>query len=189
MNIIFSLNRKRLVLLIFVFIICNRVYAQNFYRFTIGSSLTYIGDHDKFNYIDYDEFTWNLNTAINITNKFQIGVQTLSIFADGGNIGYDYYHIIGGFIQYNLVRHKSMNFFLESSLNTGNFYFPKRKLYPYKLNNLNYLGIGGGTEIIMIKNTGIALDLSFISYFTLRPPEKCITFTQYIIGINYKFGK
>jgi hypothetical protein len=164
-------------------------YSQSFYRFTIGTSLTYIGDHDKFSYIDYDEITWNINTSISINKRLHIGVQALSIFADGGNMGYEYYHIIGGFLQYNFVQLKSVSFFIESSINTGNFYFSKYMLYPSKLNYLGYLGWGGGAEVLLIKNKRIFLDLSFISYHTLKSPEKCNAFTQYIIGINYKFGR
>ena len=163
--------------------------GQDYYRFTIGSSITYIGEHNKFNYIDYDEFTWNLNASFNITKKLQFGVQALSIFADGGNMGYEYYHITGMFFQYSFVQLKTINFFVESSINTGNFYFPKNKLYPSRLSHLKYFGWGGGAEILLLKNKGLFLDLSFISYHPLKPPEKCIAFTQYIIGINYKFGR
>jgi len=180
---------KVLIILVLYMILSINVWGQSYYRFTIGSSLTYIGDHDKFNYIDYDEFTWNLNTSINITKSLQIGVQALSIFADGGNTDYVYYRIVGGFIQYSFVQLKSISFFAESSINTGDFYFPRNKLYPSSLQYLKYFGWGGGAEILLIKNKGLFLDLSFISYNTLKPPERCIAFTQYIIGINYKFGR
>lgn len=165
------------------------VIGQSYSRFNIGSSLTYIRDNDKYTYRSYDEFTWNLNASINISKRIQFGVQALSIFADGGNTGYDYYHIVGGFMQFYYMQNHALGLFLETSINNGNLYFPVTQLYPSRLEKLNYIGIGGGVEIPLIKDKNLFLDISFVSYYTLFQDEKCNAFTQYIIGINYKFGR
>jgi hypothetical protein len=47
---------------------------QNTERFTIGSSITYIWEKDKLNYIDHDEITWNLNAAMRLSKRFHFGV-------------------------------------------------------------------------------------------------------------------
>ncbi|MBN2618440.1 MAG: hypothetical protein JXR64_09055 [Spirochaetales bacterium] len=164
------------------------VIGQSYNRFNIGSSLTYIRDNDKYTYYNYDEFTWNLNVSVNITKRIQFGVQALSIFADGGNTGYDYYHIVGCFMQLYYIQKQSIGLFLETSINNGNFYFPLAQLYPSKLDNLNYIGIGGGGEIPLVKDKNLFLDISFVSYYTLFQDKKFNAFTQYIIGVNYKFG-
>ena len=164
------------------------VIGQSYSRFNIGSSLTYIRDNDKYTYRNYDEFTWNLNASVNISKRIQFGVQALSIFADGGNTGYDYYHIVGCFTQFYFLNDQPVGLFLESSINNGDFYFPSSQIYPTKLKNLKYIGIGGGIELPLIKDKNLFLDISFVSYYTLFQDEKCNAFTQYIVGINYKFG-
>ena len=180
--------KKKITLLVLNFVLSIGVYAQNFHLFTVGTSLTYIWNHNKYYNVDYDEFTWNLNTAVNITRKISIGVQALSIFANERKTEYEYYHIVGGFLQYYFPSPKSINFFIESSINMGDFYFPENE-YPSKLNRLKYLGLGSGVELMLKKGSGLFLELSFVSYQTLFPPKKCNAFTQYIVGINYKFAE
>jgi len=161
---------------------------QNTERFTIGSSITYIWEKDKLNYIDHDEITWNLNAAMRISKRFHFGVQALSIFSKSMS-EFDYYHLIGSFVQYEMVQMDAINLFLETSINRGDYLLANDELYPLREKNLFYFGWGGGMELPLFKSKNLYLDLSFISYMNITYPQKTFAFTQYIIGVNYKFGK
>ncbi len=179
------MNKLSLILLLIT--ISMNVSGQKYQKFTVGTSLTFIGYNDNFTYENYKEFTLNINAAINLTKRLQLGVQALTILSNGGNTSYDSYRIIGSFIQYDIIRFNSVRIFLESSINSGNIYLPNSEFYPIKKSKLTYLGWGSGIEIPILKSKRLFIDLSFISYSTLWPAERCSMFTQYIIGINYKF--
>lgn len=180
-------------LLIFAVLIINlSAYSQSYFgkSFTVGTSLTYLGDHDKFTYYNHDEFTWNLNTSMRISKRVQLGVQALSIYSNGGNTEYVYHNLLGCFTQVDALTRDNVRIFGELSFNRGDYLSSRKFLYPKKQEGLYYLGWGGGTEVQLPKiHKQLYLDLSFIAYLIFNPVERKYGYTQYIVGLNYKFGK
>ena len=156
--------------------------------FTAGTSLTYIINlDDSF----YEEYTWNLNFAASISQRMNVGIQVLNIYANGSNIEKASYNIFGLFTQYDFFAKKRTKntLFVELSINKGD-YCTCDNLDPYRKSNLWYYGFGGGTEIRLKKiSEHIFLDISFYNYQIINKYKKKYNFTQYIIGLNYRFGK
>ena len=182
---------KIIINLIIAFILPSFLYAQgNFGRsFCVGSSLTIIHHYEDVPALPrYNEYTWNVNAAIQISKRLDMGVQAMSIFMKPESKPSKLHHIVGVFAQFHFIK-KKMKFFLEASLNTGNYKLSTFDFLPTYSNEVIYIGWGGGFELMLSKKTpNLFLDLSFISYEELNV-ESPYAFTQYIVGLNYRFGK
>lgn len=168
--------------------------AQNEFgkSFIIGTSLTFIPNYQK-NYTssdyNYYEYTWNLNAAVSLSKRVFIGVQVMTIFTNGSRIENTNYSIVGLFGQFDFTPKKDYRLFLETSINLGN-YCTCGDFDPYKKEKLSYWGWGGGVELpLRFLSSKLYLDLSFITYLILNDIENKYAYTQYIVGINYRFGK
>jgi len=160
--------------------------------FIVGTSLTFIPDFDTnpsvSNY-NYFEYTWNLNAAVSISKRIFTGVQALTIFTNGSRVENNTYFIMGLFTQFNFIPKQKFRFFAELSINTGD-YCTCGNLDPFRKKNLVYLGWGGGFDLpLKFLSKNLYLDLSFIAYLILNDIENKFGYTQYIVGINYRFGK
>lgn len=72
----------------------------------------------------------------------------------------------------------------------GDFRLSGDDLYPSTQKGLNNFGWGGGAESpLKHLHPHLFLEVSFISYVTLSPVPHKYAFTQYILGIDYKFGR
>ena len=172
----------------------NLTYAQKEFgkTFIVGTSLTFIPDYNNnpsvSNY-NYFEYTWNLNAAVSISKRIFTGVQALTIFTNGSRVENNTYYIIGLFGQFNFIPKQKFRFFAELSINTGD-YCTCGNFDPFRVEDLVYLGWGGGFDLpLKFITKNLYLDLSFISYLILNDIDDKHGFTQYIIGINYRFGK
>ena len=159
-----------------------------FNSFIFGSSLTYM---DIGNYEPVNEFTWNINAATSIGKYIYSGVQVLNIFVNA-----DYfdnkkmYNIFGLFTQFTVAPRSKFRPFIEISFNKGNYYFSSTSYYPDENIKLFYIGAGGGADIPLTwLSKYLFLDLSFVFYFHKEKGWRKDLFNQYIIGLNYQFGK
>jgi len=179
--------------LIFLAIMPSVLKAQNknhdfFNSFIFGSSVTYI---DKGNYEPVNEFTWNVNVAVSTGKYFFSGVQVLNIFVNA-----DYfderklYNIYGLFTQFTVAPNSRFRPFLEISFNKGNYFFPTDSYFPKENVNLFYIGAGGGADIPLRRlSKHLFLDVSFIFYYHVEKGMRKDFYNQYIVGLNYHFGK
>lgn len=188
------MNKKLLItiLLIGILKISTAQKKENYYfnSFYFGSSLTF----REFQFPkDVYEFTWNVSFATSVGKRFYTGIQVLNIFINYSKNDTKYYNIYGLFTQYNIVLHGKIRPFVELSLNRGNYYLPSGSLYPEIGMHYYYMGIGGGTDIpLNFISKHLFLDLSFILYLQRdkrREQSFFFDYNQYIIGLNYRFGK
>ena len=187
--------QKHKFLLILVFCFSSIVsFGQNELRFgqriIIGTSLTYIQHTDEFIRTNrYHEFTWDKNIAININRSLYAGISFKNIYTRGASSfpsdQKSNYIMAGGFFQYDFLPKQKNRLFLEASWNWGNYCTCDPE--PYKEENLNYLGVGGGYDFPLRDN--ISLDLSFVTYNILKDIEYKFGYTQYTIGLNFDFTK
>jgi hypothetical protein len=181
------------IVLIFVFIQAF-TYAQKEFgkTFIAGTSLTFIPEIENdplLSQYNYFEYTWNLNAAVSIGRRIFIGAQVLTIFTNGSRVENNTYFIMGLFGQFNFIPKQKFRFFAELSINTGD-YCTCGYLDPFRKENLVYLGWGAGFDLPMkFLSKNLYLDLSLIAYLILNDIEDKDVFTQYILGINYRFGK
>ena len=187
------MNRVLIIVLFLVFF-HNPVVSQGEFgkTFIAGTSLTFIPDFNTNPSVadyNYFEYTWNLNVAVSLNKRFYTGVQALTIFTNGSRVENNTYFIMGLFGQFNFIPKNKFRFFAELSINTGD-YCTCGNLDPFKQANLVYLGWGAGFDLPMkFLSKNLYLDLSLIAYLILNDIENKHGFTQYIIGINYRFGK
>jgi hypothetical protein len=183
-------------LLVSIFLILFQVltYSQKEFgkTFIAGTSLTFIPEIENdplLSQYNYFEYTWNLNAAVSISKRIFIGVQALTIFTNGSRVENNTYFIMGLFGQFNFIPKQKFRFFAELSINTGD-YCTCGNLDPFRVEDLVYLGWGGGFDLpLKFISRNLYIDLSFIAYLILNEIENKLGFTQYIIGINYRFGK
>jgi len=181
-----------LIVIIFVLLKNNSdaQHKDNYFlsSFTVGSSLTFRNFNTYFQ--DIHEYTWNFNTAVSLNKHFFLGIQVLNIFIDYKTEETERYNIFGSFLQYNITPFAKFHPFAEISLNKGNYYYPSDSYYPENEKTYYYTGIGGGIEMPLIKNNKqFFVDLSFIFYLQKINSEIVYDYNQYIIGLNYHFGK
>jgi len=178
--------KLNIFLLIFLF---SNLYSEHYFAnyLKVGSSLTYIRNGEKDIYGDIQgeiEYTWNINLGIPLNKRLFTGLQLLNIYASEIGERKKYYAVYGLFNQYQFVKTKTFSLFAETSFNRGNYCTCNN--IPFKKKDLYYLGIGSGTEIVIPKIKNLSLDLSFIFYEILNKIQGKYSYTQYIIGINYK---
>ncbi len=165
----------------------NRYFAKNM---IIGSSLTWIYEK-SFDYPiqkGFNEYTWNVNISVSMNKRLYLGLQLLNIYTSGTDIPSENFSIYGLFAQYNLLSRTDHRFFLESSINRGD-YCTCGKYEPYRMNDLHYFGIGIGYDLPIKKLLpGLYVDFSFLNYFLLNRINSKYNYTQYVIGLNYRLG-
>ena len=166
-------------------------------NFVAGTSLTYIWETDNSPYIpeyeDYfwQEYTWNINFGVSLSKSFTAGIQVLNIFTRGTHVDNEHFTVYGAFGQYDAFGKvdTKMSLILEMSVNKGD-YCTCGHLDPYRQDNLWYYGIGSGLEFpLTMISEHLFLDLSFYDYLILNKIKTKYNYTQYIVGLNYHFGK
>lgn len=161
--------------------------------FIAGSSLTYIYDSNTKDYPVgenfYEEYTWNVNFATTLNKRFTAGIQLLTIFTSGTHVKKSNYFIYGLFTQFDFLPKSKSSLFLETSINRGD-YGTCGHLDPYRIKNLWYYGLGGGFEFPIKKiSKNLFIDISIYNYLIINNIKTKYNYTQYIIGLNYHFGK
>lgn len=171
--------------------------SQNYFAdyLIVGSSLTYMRFSNKDDYrIDYgyDEYTWNINAGIQLSRSLFAGLQLLNIYSSEIATKKDNYLIYGIFTQYDILNKEPYRLFIETSLSKGKYCTADDITHyvniPYSVNDLYYLGIGGGLDLPLKKIPNLYLDLSFINYSILNKIKGKYAYTQYIFGLNYRFS-
>jgi len=154
-----------------------------------GTSLTFKWDGSAFNSDFFQEYTWHMNGGITLHKQAIIGIQTLKILSKSGSKAWNSSYIYGFFTQYDFFPKQKFRLFSELSINRGN-YCTCGNFDPYTVENLNYLGYGFGFDLpISSHSDKLVLDVSFYNYLILNDIDAKYNYTQYIIGLNYYFGK
>lgn len=161
-----------------------------FKKVTIGASYTFIfDDQNTDDLFNYQEHTLNLNAAVAIGADLDLGAAWLGITAREKGQPAQQYSLAGGFLQYNLLRGMpGIRLFLETGFYRGNFCTCGEGT-PYRRPNLSYIPYGGGLEGRLFKSRHWYIDLSFLWYqpVTRLPGENPYAFSQYVLGVNYRF--
>ncbi len=184
---------QAIVIILCTVILNCKIFGQSkknnylFNSFEFGSSLTLIGYEN----IEVKEYTWNINFATSIGKHFYSGIQVLNIYLDYPRIKTKKYNIFGLFGQYNFTPNSRFRSFFEMSINRGNYYFKGTSYFPEEVVKMYYLGIGGGVDIPLdFLSNRLFLDLSFVFYFhNVDNNLVGYMYNQYIVGLNYRFGK
>jgi len=165
-------------------------YAQE-PSLVIGSSLSYIWDTELVNgrnFTYWNEYTWRLNAAISIRNKWKFGVNSNYIFTKGFLRGRNNYNMLGLFAQYNLVPDtlKGGGLFLELNLNRGDFCTCQNtsNAEPFRYEGLTYVGFGAGYEFKLWHNW--YGEASFLNHIITNPIEGKYNYTLYVVAIKYR---
>jgi len=154
-----------------------------------GTSITYKWDGSLFENDFFQEYTWHTNGGISVHKRVIVGVQSLKIFSKGRSNHWNSSYIYGFFTQYDFFPKKDFRLFAELSYNKGN-YCTCGRFDPYSHPNLSYIGYGLGFDVPMKSfSENFFLDLAFYNYLILNKIKDKYNYTQYIIGINYYFGK
>lgn len=157
----------------------------------LGSSLTYIWDpgYSQSNSSQthrYEEFTWAVNVATDLSRRVRVGVDHKSLFTRSELSGENHYSMTGVFTQYNLLPRKRTRLFLSAMLYNGN-YCSCDPDDPYLRKNLFYYGLGWGLDIRLTR--GLYLDLAWENMNIFNNVHGKYNFTQYIIGLDYYLWK
>jgi len=172
-----------------------QVVGQNekssFNNLIVGSSYTYIWDNDNSitapNYTYYEN-TWNVNVAVSLNRRVYMGIQSLFLFTQGSRVDKENYVIYGLFTQFDLMPKRDTRFFIETSISRGD-YCTCGVSDPYRKKNLYYWGFGAGFDRpLKFISENLYLDLSFVNYIILNKYNVKYNYTQYIIGLNYRFN-
>ena len=184
------------LLIIFLLFFSLSMYAQtnpNFgQRIIIGSSLTWISDNDGagFGY-RFNEYTWEKNIAVNVNKSLYLGLSHKHIWSNGSTVMpegiKDNYYMFGAFGQYDFFPKRKMRLFAELSLNRGNYCtcYHLLTVDPFKVENLNYLGTGGGVDLPITKF--LSVDFSFMVHNILNDVPRKYAYNIYIVGLNFDF--
>ena len=167
--------------------------------YEVGTSLTYIWDWDG-NYTPgvyrYDELTWNMNANMRLHERFWFGVQVAPIFTKtfiGGITKRNNYNFYGLCLQGDVFTNENGRIYLETSFNRSNMLNTYNNINggQVKIEGINYLGMGGGFNLLLNKNglKNLYLELAFFNYHVLNKIEYKSNYTQYIFGLNYRLGK
>lgn len=98
------------------------------------------------------------------------------------------YKTLGLLTQYDMVvwEWRNSRVFAEISANRSDYYTGLGT--ERKIQGLFVGGIGAGYEFAIIEKS-IYLEIGFYSYHIMNELKSTNPFTQYIIGLNYRFGK
>jgi hypothetical protein len=177
--------------ILLIFILDHSMAQRDYASYAIvGSSLTYMWFTDYDNQENnYDEYTWNINMGIKLNKRIVSGLQILNIYSSKKHTKKDYYAIYGFFTQYNLFKRQTHRLFIESSIKRGNYCITKTEYLPSKKDNLYYFGFGGGYDLPIKWVPNLYLDLAFMKYFILNKVPAKDSYSQYIIGLNYRINQ
>ena len=155
----------------------------------MGTSVTYIWNNSNFdNAIIHNSTTFHINTAVRLSKKLYWGFDGQFIRAGGTIVPYENYKMLGTVLQYDVFEAKDEGRWLIEvgyfrgdycTCNKGNPEWPFRKA------GLNYLDIGIGGELRIIDD--LYLDMGFNNYTIFNKILEKYNWTQYILGLNYKF--
>lgn len=153
----------------------------------LGSSLTYIWDpaYTSLNSTEthrYEEFTWAVNLATDLSRRVRVGVDHKSLFTRSELSGENHYSMTGVFTQFNLLPRKRTRLFLSAMLYNGN-YCSCDPDDPYLRKNLFYYGLGWGVDIRLMR--GLYLDLAWENMNIFNNVHGKYNYTQYIIGLDF----
>jgi hypothetical protein len=178
---------------VFMLLLCGMlstysIYAQNeryfAEKFIIGTSLTYIRNSYEY-YTVFNEYTWNANIGISLSKRLFSGLQLLNVYTNEQHSkSINNHSIVGIFSQYDFFQFQDFRLFAELSLSTGNY--STSGFIPSKREGLYYLGVGIGLDYPLKFIKGLSLDLSFVTYEILNKIENKYSYTQYIVGLNYR---
>lgn len=166
---------------------------QNFGdRIIIGTSLTYIPASNEFDEYTYHELTWHKNIAVYVGYNLYAGIQHLNIYTSGSVLfGVDdrreNYYMAGAFLQYDLLKKYKARIYPEVSYNIGNLCNCGNG-DSYRVENLQYLGWGGGADYPITNWLSIEAGLHFYLIIQKQPVEK-YGFSQYILGLNIDIAR
>jgi len=168
--------------------------------FVLGGSYTRMADVNGDKYLGfhyYNENTINLNAMMSLTKKFWVGLQVKPIFTKqyiNGTINKSIYNFNGLFTQFDFVNKNGFRIYVETSLNSSDYCSCAKENPwddPIRKKGLLLWGGGGGLELNLNPKKGknIYLELAFFNYVILQKIPYRYNYTQYILGLNYKFGK
>jgi len=165
--------------------------AQNnpvFKDLIVGGSYTYIFQQqpipgDSFPGYNFFEHTFRVKLVSSLSQHWRMGVDARLIktifYGDE-----QYYFMAGLLAQYIIIENRVGSLFIEGSYNRGNYCLCGENGYS-KIPGLNYLGAGMGNAWHLYR--GLWLDLGWSWYWALiQVPDK-YAYSQYIIGLKYKF--
>lgn len=194
------------ILYLFLFIIIQTANGQESKKyfasnFTVGLSAGYLWDIDGLKaegIHNYNEFVWNLSASMRVSKRFWAGIQLNPIFTfesyNGGTFEKKIYQFNGLFTQFDFLYERSFRFYAETSLNVSDYctcdtvnpyYSPNRK------KGLIFWGGGIGIEYILNKNgkKNLLVEVSVFNNIILQKIPYRYNFTQYLVGLNYRFGR
>ncbi|MFK8036925.1 MAG: hypothetical protein AB8B74_01445 [Crocinitomicaceae bacterium] len=164
-------------------------------KLEVGTSLTYIYNTENSipGFYRYDELSWNVNAKISLSEKLYFGVQAIPVFTkrrSGWTKTQTNYYFVGLLAMYKILDLKDLSFHIETSFNQSNMMHSQIS-DPYKKDNIYYLGYGFGGDILINKKKkqNLFLELGFYNYSNLVKLDNKDNYTQYVLGINYHFGK
>ena len=128
-----------------------------------------------------------------MSKRLYFGVQAIPVFTinrNGLNIEKENYRFLGLLTMYKFLDSDDFSFHAEISLNRSNM-FNGFNVNPIKKPGLNYIGYGLGGDIVLNKKSGgrLFLEFGFYNYMILNKIDFKSNYTQYILGLNYHFGK
>lgn len=205
------MKRKRIkeifkcVIILFIFS-SNTLFSQNKFKdyfaktFVVGGSYTRmadVNDDKKAGTHYFNENTINVNVMMSLTKRFWLGLQVKPIFTKQyilGGITKSFYNFNGLFTQFDIVNKNGFRIYLETSLNLSDYCScAKENAWddPIRKKGLLLWGGGGGLEFNLNpkKAKNIFLEMAFFNYVILQKIPYKYNYTQYILGLNYKFGK
>lgn len=148
----------------------------------LGTSLTYIPNFKKDAY-RYHEWTWSVNAAVNLSQRWRFGLNKLFLRSHGTRVSTDNFNLFGPFVQYDFIQKGKYRAHGETGFYWGN-YCTCGNSDPYKQSGLHYLSFGGGFEYAFYKNFSVELGLLIYKIID-RIEIYNYGYTQYILGINY----
>jgi len=165
-----------------------------FNSFIAGSSVMYYNSKeyiqvDGTNYF-FKFWLWNLNAAVSVNKRIFLGVQNFMFFADNAENEKNNYHLTGIFAQFDILRTAAdKRIFFDLSLNNGNILFDFDKGPVFKKNTA-YAGLGFGFDFPLKRiSKKLSFDMSGYRYIILTNSNDGFSFNQYVLGLNYHFGK
>lgn len=183
--------RITLVASIYLLSLSNLYGQDRFARsLTLGTSYTYIWNQTSIapsvNETTHQEFTWNTNIALEVLPKWHLGFQYMNIrsISERNANRQSQHQLFGLFNQYDFYTSQNgIRLFGEAQYKYGD-YCTCGQLDPFVLEDLHYLGLGGGVEVPLYKR--LKLDLAFYNSVILNNVPLKYNFTQYVIGLNYR---
>jgi hypothetical protein len=156
------------------------------FNLVVGGNYTYVWDTETLNGVDYEtnynEHTFSINLATDISKRFRIGVDYKKLYTRGRLSGKNDYNLLGIFQQYKMFNNNKGFGFLELGFYKGNYCTCGGDI-PYKQMGISYLNWGAGYNRKLKKN--LSIDLAFTTAQVISKIAGRYGFTQYIIGLDY----